>query len=122
MQMDAVQREAVAVGINEATLTEVLRVSNLSSASALDPVEFCLLLVTTAADNIRSLVDALTAVFGEAGMLDAELCRELFATLAKHNPRLGGDLLVKLDEQLPVSGPVEHNVLVEIPCIKAMCA
>jgi hypothetical protein len=121
MQVDAIRQEAVAVGISEATLTEVLRVANLSTASDLDPVEFCLLLVTTAADDVQSLVKALEGVFGEADTLDCELCRELFAILAKHNPRWGGDLLVKLNEQLPVSGPVTKNTLLDMPCIKAMC-
>lgn len=111
----------MAVGISEATLHEVMRVAQLGPTAAVDPVEFCLLLVTTAATDSRSLVIALIDVFGESGSIDAELCRELFATLARHDPKWGGEFLVQMDEQLKSSDRIAHNTLVELPCIKALC-
>lgn len=108
------------MGISESTIQQVLRVGHLGSTSALDPMEFCLLLATTAATDVRSLVLALTEVFGESGSLDSDLCREIFGTLGKHDPRWGGDFLATMEEQLPSTRRIAHNTLVELPCIRAL--
>ena len=55
------------MGICDAALAQVTRVAALGDSAAVDPVEVCLLLVTTATTDTRSLVMALTEVFGASG-------------------------------------------------------
>jgi hypothetical protein len=121
VQMDAIQRETSAVGIADATLSEVLRVAQLGTTSAVDPLEVCVLLVTTATFDARALVAALVDVFGATGSVDAELCREIFGALARHDARFGGDFPAALDAGLGGATRVAHNALIELPCVKALC-
>ena len=55
------------MGICDAALAQVTRVAALGDSAAVDPVEVCLLLVTTATTDTRSLVMAVTEVFGASG-------------------------------------------------------
>lgn len=120
-QIDAIRTEATAVGVSEATLQQVMRVAQLGSTAAVDPVEFCLLLVTTVSTDTPSLLTSLMGVFGEAGAMDADLCKEVFAVLGKHDNRLGESFQAAMDEQLAGAERIGHNMLVEMPCIKALC-
>lgn len=117
--MDSIRTEAVASGISEATFDRVADIAQLGSTAAVDPVEVCALLVTAATSDMRSLVSAVVDVFGETGAINAELCREVFATLARHDDRFGNNFLADLHQRLDGVEQVAHHTLVDMPCVKA---
>lgn len=120
LQMDLIRREALASGISEVTFERVVDIAQLGSSAAVDPVEVCALLVTAATSDVRSLVSAVVDVFGETGAINAELCHEVFVTLARHDSRFGRDFQAALEERLDGVEQVAHHTLVEMPCVKAM--
>ena len=120
MQVEAIGNEAIAAGIDRGTLEQVFMVGQLGDTSAIDPVEVCLLLITTISTDAQSLILALSEVFGEAGSIDADLCRDVLTLLGKYDQRWNGDVLKQLDEQLHGSDKVSYNTLVELPAVKSL--
>lgn len=120
MQVEFISNEAIAAGINRGTLDQVLAVGQLGDTMAVDPVEVCLLLITTISTDAPSLLLALAEVFGEAGSIDAGLCRDVLTLLGKYDPRWQADVVKQLDEQLHGSDKVSYNSLVELPAVKAL--
>jgi hypothetical protein len=96
--------------------------ADLGSTSALDPVDICLLLVTTATTSTGEMVAAMAEVFGESGSIEVSLCRDLFLSLAKYDTRWDQDFFTKLDSHLDSMERVAHNALMEMPCIKERVA
>jgi hypothetical protein len=112
-------REALALSIDECALREIMRVAQLGTASALDPVEICALLMTTTAQDTKSLLLACTEVFGEGGTIDSALCRDVVSTLCKYDDRWGPEAMREFEEHLSHRERVSYNGLIELPIFKA---
>lgn len=120
MQVESISNEAIAAGIDRGTLEQVVTVGQLGDTSAVDPVEICLLLITTISSQPSSLLLALAEVFGEAGSIDVDLCRDVLTLLGKYDQRWEADVVQQLTEQLHGSDKVSYNSLVALPAVKAL--
>lgn len=118
--VDTISNEAIAAGIDRGTLEEVMSVGQLGNTSAVDPVDICLLLITTISSQPSSLLLAVAEVFGEAGSIDVDLCRDVLTLLGKYDQRWEADVVQQLNEQLHGSDKVSYNSLVALPAVRVL--
>lgn len=106
-------------GIDENTVSEVLKVGQFSTSGAVDPAQFCILLITTITLDVPGLLGAVVQVFGNGTSLDAKLCQQVLTALGKYDERWNGDVIQQV-EAAAVDGQVTESSLLELPAVSEM--
>ena len=106
-------------GIDDNTVSEVLKVGQFSTTGAVDPAQFCVLLITTITLDVAGLLGAVVQVFGNGTSLDAKLCQQVLTALGKYDERWNGDVIQQV-EAAAQDGEVTESTLLELPAVKEM--
>lgn len=119
LQTNMVTLRAQDAGINENTVSEVLKVGQFSITGPVDPAQFCVLLITTITLDVPGLLGAIVQVFGDGTSLDAKLCQQVLTALGKYDDRWHGDVMQQI-EGAAEEGVVTESILLELPEVKGM--
>jgi hypothetical protein len=120
LQTHEITRRAQEAGINDNTVSEVLKVGQFNNTGPVDPAKFCVLLITTITLDVPGLLGAMVQVFGNGTSIDAKLCKQVLTALGQYDDRWQhGDIMHQL-EAAAVAGEVTESALLNIPAVKNM--